>query len=182
MDLVEDACLLIDIERGGVGEIALSIARALAEIGVEARPVACDPHVSIGYTLGQFTLEHLRDVAREIAEKPFALRVAGVEVLCGIASSCDYVALKIAENQEIDYAVGLISENGPTRSFAGGFRAHLSILTIEKGALPDMDDVARFLELKALGLLPDIMLNITGISIFSGARDMVAQVSFSSSI
>lgn len=182
MKLITDGCLLIDVSAEKISQLAGAIKSVFTELGIECRPIAQSHHISVGYIVGNFSIEHLKDVAKEIAEKPFHLTFSGIEILRGVTTNQDFIALKVAENSDLDYAVGLLAENAPIRTFKEGFKTHLSLLTIEKDSISEADLVARYVELKVLGLISDIKLAVDRISIFSNDRKKIAQIPFSTAI
>jgi hypothetical protein len=178
MQLVADACLLVDVNLEGISSLCHSVQRVFEELGITATLSPQSHHVSIGYTMGSINIDHLVDVAREIAEQPLTLAFSGIEILRGQTTDKDYVVLRVAHNPEIEYAISLITENAPTRTFGDGFQAHLTLLTIERDSVSDCEVLARYLELKVLGLIGDIKLAIDGISIFGNGRQRLAQIPF----
>jgi hypothetical protein len=177
---VTNACLLIEVDTVGLEDIKGLIAKMLQDIGIKATLLPQDPHISVGYTIGNMSLEFLKSVASEIAEKSFDLRAAEIELLRGHTSTRDYVALSIAPSADLEYIVGLVSETAITRTFEDGFKTHLSLFSIDKTEATELelDTLARVLELRSLGLVSGTKIGIKSVSIFSDARERVARIPF----
>ena len=178
MNIVADACLLIEVDSGSINDFSRIVKRKLSDMGVETTASGLNHHISIGYLVGEIETETLKVAAAEIAKKKLCLRITGIEVLPGITTSRDYVALRISGNEELENSVNLISKISGCRQFEDGFKTHLSILSFEKGMLNEneLGALARVLELQVLGLLPELGIEIQSVSIFSQHRERIARL------
>ncbi len=131
---IRDAYISVKIDDRGLEGLRDGLRSLFSEAGVECERASSASHVSIAYGEGDVEIEALERVASEIASLPFSVHVAGFELLKGETTPFDYLVV-VLEGSSFGTAQSISSGVMKTRSFAGGFRSHVSLLKFPKNSL-----------------------------------------------
>lgn len=135
MQEVVQPFISVDINPQSVEGLCTKLASTFAEFGISAERSSSELHVSLAYVIGSCDQSVLAQIAKKIAESKLQARVMGVEILEGQTTGYDYIALSFESDNQFAAASAEISERISTRSFEGGFRSHLTLFRIKKGAV-----------------------------------------------
>jgi hypothetical protein len=131
---IRDAYISVEIDDRGLEGLRDGLRSLFGESGVECERASSASHVSIAYGEGDVEVEALERVASEIAALPFSVHVAGFEILEGETTPFDYLVVAL-EGSSFGTAQSVASGQMKTRTFAHGFRSHVSLLKFPKGGV-----------------------------------------------
>lgn len=97
------------------------------------------PHVSLAYAKGEAGVCNIQRILTEIQEldagEGFCAKAVGFAVLPGVTTPYDYLAIEVEPSEWLMKANAIVRKHLRVRNFEGGFKNHISILRIPKGAL-----------------------------------------------
>ncbi len=134
MRKIENPYIAVELQERSLAPVRRSLLARLAESGLNAEEPEGGAHISLGYGLGERTEEDLLLLARRLARLRLELKVKGIEVLRGLSTPFDYIVLALEENEAFRRARGQVESALTTKEMPGGFRAHVSLLRVPKGA------------------------------------------------
>lgn len=162
--------LSLKINPDDISPLVSSITKLLSQFGVPYQ-LCNNEHVSLAYVLGDYKKEEIDFVVDEICEKGISVRVIGVDILEGLTTPFDYLALKISQDDEFEYAKGYIREHFKIKEDFGGkpFAPHISIIKFEKNLLTkeDMENLCRYIEVLNVDITCRCVVSAKELEIFS---------------
>lgn len=179
MQTIRDAYISVEIADQGL-ECLREGLRALIPMCEDASTAS---HVSIAYGEGEVEMAALDRVTSEIASLPFAVHVAGFEILKGETTPFDYLVV-VLEGSSFGAAVSAAQGSMKVRSFEGGFRSHVSLLKFPKGAFSSLRAEEILLEMNACQQVarslgrPSVSLRGAAVSVFGQDRCCCLSKSF----
>lgn len=139
MNAIENAYFAVECRAKPIEPIRRCFLEHLNKSGFHAEAPAQALHVSLCYCQGRLSEEKIEALARELANEKIELKVSGVELLRGLSTPCDYIALTLEESESFHRAKAMAETELPLKKFQGGFKVHVSLLQVPKGALDDID-------------------------------------------
>lgn len=127
--------IAVEMKDQGIGCLRNGLREALRSLSVGAEDSSNSVHLSVAYGQGEADLDRLETVAQLIATRPFEVKVGGFEILEGITTPYDYLALTVESQGCFEDAVKAVEGRIETRRFGGGFKCHISLIRFEKGRL-----------------------------------------------
>ena len=131
---INNAYVSVEINDSGLETMREGLRSMFGESGIGCEIASSAAHVSIAYGEGEVAVEALDRVASEIAALPFTVRASGFELLKGVATEFDYLVVTLDHEQCFGAAVEAVQGCMKTKSFAGGFRSHVSLLKFAHGS------------------------------------------------
>ena len=135
MEEVVQPYISIEVNPQSVELVCAKLAQTLTTLGISVERNTQNFHVSLAYVLGNCDKSVLAQIAQKIAANKLEAKISGVEILEGQTTGYDYVALSFESNNQFASCSEEISKELSTREFDGGFRTHLTLFRMKKGAL-----------------------------------------------
>lgn len=135
MEVVNQPYISVDINPNSVQAVFEKLSQSLDQLGISAERSHLNLHVSLAYVLGSCEKNVLAEIAKKVAEQKLEATVCGVEILEGQTTGYDYIALSFESNNDFVNCSKELSFELSTREFSGGFRAHLTLFRLKKGAI-----------------------------------------------
>ncbi len=132
---IENAYISVEIKNGAMTRFRNGLRESLSSEGQICEDASESIHVSIAYGLGSVGFETVEQTVSEIADSGFQTRATGFEILQGTSTPYDYLVLSLEAQGDFQQAVEIVSGRMPTKTFAEGFKSHVSLLRFPKGSL-----------------------------------------------
>lgn len=178
---MENPFISLKINADDISPLISSITKLLDQFSVPYQ-LCNNEHISLAYVLGDHKKEDLIPIINEICEKGFSVRISGFEVLEGQTTPFDYLALKLTQNDEFEYAKGFIKEHVSIKENFGGkpFEPHISVVKFEKGILnkDDFESLCRYLEVLNIDVTCRCSVSAKEIELYSKEYAKLDSVSF----
>ena len=140
----------LKINEDDISVLISSITRTLRDLDVEY--FLCENnHMSLAYVEGTYDEVSLVNALKEISLSGIRVRVSGIEILDGLKTEFDYLALKInSDNTNFELAHEFLTDRFDVAQEFGGnkFSPHVSIIKFNKSSMSkeDKENLCRFLE------------------------------------
>jgi hypothetical protein len=138
MNIIENAYLAIQLQAKPVEPIRKVFLDHLLSKDIKVEVPSSGVHVSLCYSVGCQRQDKLERLAKALASEKIEMRVTGVELLEGMSTPYDYVTLTL-ESDSFSRAKSKAEGELCSKTFAGGFKVHVSLLQVPKGTLDDVD-------------------------------------------
>ena len=139
MNTIENAYLAVELHAKPVEPVRRVFLDHLKSQNIDVEIPSRGVHVSLCYSMGQTCKDQLEHLAKILASECMEMRVTGAQLLRGQTSPYDYVTLTLEGCASFARAKAYVEDALPTRNFPGGFKVHVSLLQVPKGALDDVD-------------------------------------------
>lgn len=164
---IENPCISVHLNSGSLDRLCRELKVVLKSKGIKVDYLSSELHVSIAYASGPTGATLLRHVIGEIQKKieergeRCYVEARGFTILAGVSTPYDYLAIELEPSIWLKSAGRIARRHLRVRGFAEGFKNHVSLLRISKGALDkaEMQCLVRelnasFFAARALGSAP----------------------------
>lgn len=136
---IQSPCIAVHLRSGSLLSLRRELQRVLQNLGVETERTDSAPHVSLAYASGETGLWNIQRCLSEIQKldvgEGFSARAVGFAILPGVSTPYDYLSIEVEPSEWLKKANAIVKKHLRVRSFEGGFKNHISLLRIPKGAL-----------------------------------------------
>lgn len=101
------------------------------------------PHISLSYLTSAIPISILEEEIIKTSKKQWHFIIKSIKILSGLTTSRDYISLELTTPDDFTSFIDRIHHHAGCEklTFPGGFKAHISILSIDKGSLsPEIVD------------------------------------------
>lgn len=93
-----------------------------------------NPHISISYLSNDVKIDALDKELTEIANKNWHFKIKNITILPGLTTDKDYISFELLSSKNFQKVINSIytHTNCAQVHFPGGFKVHISLLTIDK--------------------------------------------------
>ena len=138
IESIQNPCISVHLSSQHLTELQNELQATLKRHGVDAECADSSLHVSIAYASGEAGFVEVAEVVGEIqkldAETAFRARAGGFTLLPGVSTPFDYLSIEIESTEWLKSAAAIAERRLNVRRFPGGFKSHISLLRIPKGA------------------------------------------------
>jgi hypothetical protein len=139
MEEVNNAYFSIEVDSDSISDIYNNVANFLDGFNISYSK--CEKaHITLAYVLGDQKIDFLKDVADEIAEHHFSVKVKGIKFLIGNGTGQNYISLELESDTDFGYAYDFLSENCEVRTYESKTVAHISLFRISKKILKTVNE------------------------------------------
>jgi len=139
------------------------------------------PHVSISYILGELSIKTLEEIAENIVEAPFFMKIKGFKIFGSEYYKGMIISVSLDHSDDFLYSQEFLkeiisSEDVTIKEYNGGFKAHISLFVIKGLSKENKELLPRYLEMAVSEL--NLMVWGEKFSIYNNERQKVLEKKF----
>lgn len=140
-----------------------------------------NPHISISYIMGELPVKTLEEIAENIVEAPFFMKINGFKILESEYYQGLIVSVSLDHSDDFLYSQEFLkevvsSEAVTIKEYDGGFKAHISLFVIRGLSKENEELLPRYLEIAVSEL--NFMVKGEKFSIYNHERQKVLEKKF----
>jgi hypothetical protein len=135
---IEKTLLAIEVDNDDIESEQDHLLKLLSDIKIHFYKVS-QPHISLSYLHSAVPLWILEEEIIKTTKKHWKFKIKSIKILPGLTTPRDYISFELTTPDDFMGFIDRIHSHAGCEkvSFPGGFKAHISLLSIDKGSLTD---------------------------------------------